>query len=492
MRAKHFLPTLFLMGLMVACSYNELPVELPLLEVAEEESLNVETRAETYDGKALDQEYFVTAADLENYVRYRRGTSKRSTFSVKEVKSYGFDSSQTLFYILNFDKGWEVVAADKRVQASLAYGDSGEFTMDCDNEPMKFWMNMLADGVLQTRLNKDVDTSSFSAAEKSDLEERRKANVDFWNFVSSHSPATRGDVIIPIWGPHLPPPDSLGGELVMRRYYIPNGVVTDDSFSIQGTQVETLWGQESPWNWYCPFAPNTTTLCPAGCTAVAAAQLLYHLRMDDGWEITAPEEVVCDNNNVPSFNSHSYDVWNDMALTASDNWNDCLMSAQLISYVGDICNMDYALEGSGASFEDLQNGLEEKYNITSSILDYNSSTIFSELSFYPVMVGGFRDILHDNGHSWLIDEYRYLSTVRKRYYIETFLELTAADLAQMTIEDATGYSTEYSSSSHFHMNWGYDGDNNGYYGLGPEEWQYPGRNPYKYYVQLLCNLNLEN
>lgn len=495
MRAKHFLPTLFLLGLMVACSYNELPVELPLLEVAEEESLNVETRAETYDGKALDQEYFVTAADLENYVRYRRGTSKRSTFSVKEVKSYGFDSSQTLFYILNFDKGWEVVAADKRVQASLAYGDSGEFTMDCDNEPMKFWMNMLADGVLQTRSNKDVDTSSFSAAEKSDLEERRKANVDFWNSISLTKQNSEGTRLIPIIGPVE---NIIGG-----LYHYVVDVETTTEVVQYGPLLETKWGQHFPWNIYCPLkSGGTTERAPAGCVPVAAAQMLYYLQ--DHYNITdayIPTTAVCQgsvNGYVRFFDNYSNTAWSNMACSYVgyvDATPQEQATAILIAYMGSLLGSEltYGNNGTRSDMMKLPDYVFDKFGITcSSTTDYDSDIIIENIKDeLPVMLRGAESLLFGSGHAWIADGYKRTTTTTVVYTATFSSPQTQPFIDMLTREDANLIQRFTNTSELVHMNWGWNGTYNGFYSFLPENWE-TSNGHYEYNIKMLYDFNYTN
>ena len=470
------------------------PIETPIV-------LDVETRAETYDGKALDQNYFVSEADLENYVRYRRSATKQPNLTVKEVKSYGFDSSQTLFYILNYEKGWEVVSADKRVQPTLAYGDEGAFTMDCDNEPMKFWMNILANGVLQTRQrtgDSAVATASTASKEESDKADDEEQNVAFWNAISptQQQNSRGGGIQIPTWGPLFPPSDSLGGEIVMRRYFIPNAVVVENDISTSGNVLPTRWGQYYPWNNYCPYITgSTSSKVPAGCTAVAGAQLLYYLYTAKGWEIQAPSYASCNGqipNYVQTFSGFSTTPWGFMALSEKDtNTARRQYSARLIAYLGFLSNMDYDNDGSGASLEDLKAGLEEGYGISSTVSSFSTSMVCTALNSYPVVVSGYRDLFRKHGHTWLIDEYRVFFTTRRRYYIETIQQLTDAELQLLTIDDATGYTEEHSTSSQFHMNWGWDGTSDGYFGLLPEDWDgYEEGDPYEYGIDFIHNLNL--
>lgn len=499
MNRFHHLLLLALLGLITACSYNELPENLSPLTIENDGLvLQVETRAETYKGQSLDQEYFVTAEDLENFVKYRRSASKRSDLTVKEVKSYGFDSSQTLFYILNYDQGWEVISADKRIQPTLAHGDSGEFTMDSDNEAMKLWMNMIADGVLQMRLgNVESKVATASSESKDSADEPTSDHTAFWDAISpTKASRTRGDLLIPIWGPldtliiYPPTPPA-----EVRRYYIPNAVFSDAQISTTGTQVATKWGQQNYWNRYCPYKmSDSNSRVPAGCTAVAGAQLLYYLAHNLEWNLSAPSYAHCEAqlpNKEQTFDDFSSQVWNFMALSVDDSLHLRHNSAKLIAHVGKSCDMDYGDDGSGASLTDLKNGLLNDYSISSSITSYNSSTVIADLRNNPVVVGAYRDWLGRHGHTWLIDEYRVMHVETTRYYIETTEVLTNDELWQLTIEDATGYIVEHSTSTHFHMNWGWEGYDNGYYGLATEAWDTRDYDAYQYYADILYNFNLE-
>ena len=497
MKRLHYL-SLFIVALFAtSCSYNELPEELRVEPIFEDKiTLNVETRAETYEGKALDQEYFVTAQDLENFVKFRRDASKRPDLSVKEVVSYGFDSSQTLFYILNYDKGWEVVSADKRTQPTLAHGDEGSFTMDTDNEAMKFWMNRTANGVLVQRQTSEDETTTRS--ETADDPEEVNEYVQFWNDISPTTQNTRGGIEIPTWGP-LNPIDTTVIIGIKRRYYLPNVVNYRSEITTRiGSTLLTSWGQGAPWNNFCPFRTDTITpqgegvRSPAGCTATAGAQLLYHLKTVNNWNLQAPMDAFCNgdiDNYEQSFSYSSPLVWNYMAVNSNGTLGQCYKSAVLIAHTGYISNMEYGNTGSGASLKELQSGLANYYNISCDRASFSSSTAIANLNFSPVVISGFYN--QENGHSWIIDEYIKTTTYIDRYYIETTQELSYPELCMLTIEDATGYITDTSSSSQFHMNWGWDGYCDGYYGLSSDRWQVDSDDgPYDLYTKMLYNFTL--
>lgn len=453
------------MALFVGCSYNEFPSDIDIPTISDSSiCLNIETRAEIYNGKELDRNYFVSASDLENFVKFRQNTSKRSTFSVKEVKSYGFDSSQTLFYILNYDEGWEVVAADKRLQPTLAYGDSGEFTMDCDNEPMKFWMNMLADGVLQTRLRTADATSattSTTASTNSDtptISSSEEQYIDFWEVVGLSSKKSMEEQYTRAKYTYLIYSYDTVGELM------------------RGVHLDTAWSQKPPWNTYCPFKTDgSNERAPAGCTAVAGAQLLYYFAQNLGWEISAPTTATCSgyiNSYSRQFDGLSYNVWGNMAKNISDQTGNTYTTAALIAYVGSISEMDYGNDGSSASVSDFTDAIEELYGITSttgSLWDYDTDVIISNLqNNIPVIIWGAENIF-GGGHSWIIDGYHKTTYSTVNFYVESDTPIDEQTLNSMNLLDAD-YTTTTNTLivETFHMNFGWGSYYNDFYSMIPE------------------------
>ncbi|MBR5829703.1 MAG: C10 family peptidase, partial [Tidjanibacter sp.] len=383
----------------VACSYNELPENLKTTTTFEDKiALNVETRAETYEGQALDQEYFVTATDLENFVNFRREESDRSNLSVREVKSYGFDSSQTLFYILNYDKGWEVVAADKRVQPTLAHGDDGTFTMDTDNEPMKFWMNMLAEGVLKTRQTSDIATrTSADNAEEGTTEPN--PYLEFWESISP-SDSSRSGTLTPYPGLHLPG-DGLYSYSVDSETY-----TTTNQY---GPHIATQWGQKAPWNAYCPLKYNDSTdRSPAGCVAISASHMIYYLHNHFNMNsITVPTTASCTGSidgYVRTFGDFTSSAWNNMAETLNGN-NNFDLSAMFIGFIGELAEINYGIDSSGGHTTDLPENVFDIYGIScQETNDYDENIVINSVkNSMPIIIHGYDALLFGEGHSWIID-----------------------------------------------------------------------------------------
>ena len=481
---------LALMGLITACSYNELPEEFVPQTIYEEDGLvlNVETRAETYNGQVLDQEHFVTAEDLANFVKYRRSASKRSDLAVKEVKSYGFDSSQTLFYILNYDKGWEVVSADKRVQPTLAHGDSGEFTMECDNESMKFWMNMLADGILQTRLgnfDKKNNEATASAESKEATDDSQSDHTAFWDAISPTSTSrTRLDILVPTPGPVDPG---------YYTYLVDSEVETNVVYQI-GPLLSTEWHQGSPWNSYCPPKNDGSSgHVPAGCVAIAGAQVLYYYHYFFDMDNLAPATAIA-NGTLSDWNilfgGFSSTTWDEMAKKANESFNKKQKTALFIAHIGNLVNMDYGNDGSGAYTTSLPNLVFSEYGIScSTALSYDSDIIIQNIiDRLPVVIKG-RDnvIINDgDGHAWVIDGYQRTYDKITNYYAVFDTVQLPSYIATLDKDDADySSSTTTTTMKKVHMDWGWQ-DGDGFFSLIPSEWIQQGQNcGYEYHIKML-------
>lgn len=467
MKRLHYL-SLFIVALFAtSCSYNELPEELRVKPIFEDKiTLNVETRAETYEGKALDQEYFVTAQDLENFVKFRRDASKRPDLSVKEVVSYGFDDSQTLFYILNYDEGWEVVSADKRTQPTLAHGDEGSFTMDTDNEAMKFWMQTLANEVLQTR--KQIEDATRTG--NSDTVNEESLNyINFWDSI------TPIDKKMETRTPRIAN-DNLTSPEYHYIYLLDYDIIVD---TIQyGPLTQTQWGQGHPWNQFCPLTVDNPEMERAytGCTATAGAQLLYYLCHKNNRWLRIPSLVHCAGNTE----SHTYTfgfltaaMWDDMALNRFQEAR-AINTAKLMSFIGHLSDMDYRDDGSGAYPNVLLDSLQLYYNIHHNMnFGMDPTAVRMSLrSEIPVMIGGANNFT-GVGHTWLIDGYIKETTTITNYYARFETEQDPSYIAQLGKEDANYISKTSSDNEWYYMNWGWNGlGNSSRYSTLSSNWTY--------------------
>ena len=202
--------------------------------------------------------------------------------------------------------------------------------------------------------------------------------------------------------------------------------------------MKTTWRQSSPFNLQCPkIGYSSTPYPPAGCVAIAMAQVMkYH-----EWPVTGTgsHSYTSSKGGVQSrdFSQSTYDWENmlDTYATDVDRISDAAKNAvaQLAGDCGVAVDMQYGMEGSGAQIYDAMNAL-------STYFGYNRSMELLMRDFYdtaewdnmlkeeidnnrPVIYGGSNENMY--GHCFVFDGY-----------------------------NANGY---------FHINWGWNGDYNGYF-----------------------------
>ena len=204
--------------------------------------------------------------------------------------------------------------------------------------------------------------------------------------------------------------------------------------------LESLWGQQSPYNLLMPeFAQGKDDLikAPTGCVATALAQLMYYHKWPEQGNGTKSYTTRTKNLTLAAdFSSSHYD-WKAMSprYKATDNTSAGAKAvALLMRDAGYACEMDYTPRSSGALDAKAAQALEQNFGYDAVLLrqkkmgkDYFIQTLREEISNgYPLYLAGSEQG-EPAGHAWVVDGY-----------------------------DANGL---------FHMNFGWNGLANGYYSL---------------------------
>ncbi len=115
---------------------------------------------------------------------------------------------------------------------------------------------------------------------------------------------------------------------------------------------------------------------------------------------------------------------------------------------------NFGEDGTGNNINNVRDFLTQ-ISYTCSRIDHNSNTVFSSLrSEKPVYMRGTNQ--NNEGHAWVCDGYR------SRTSSFHFILKVISPAEPLCYETADSYSTS-SGNSHFHMNLGWGGSNNGYY-----------------------------
>ncbi len=450
---KRKLCFLFVLPLLFTACENVLPengLSTKLLEV--------KSQTLYFQGKKLNTSYFV---DID--VLYKYTASQQETRGVvTDVKPYGPNEDVVLLYVVNYADGWEIISADQRSTAVLAYCEEGQFSLEDAIPGEQVWLETVACDILNLRLA-DEDTTRSNAAQS--------RNVSFWepyvNPISGVDEQTRVEI------PSRPELPTTPG-----RYVLQSSVAGSRVYETVNHMVETKWGQSWPWNVYCPLKTDGSgERAPAGCVAVAGAQMLYYLHNHFG----VPQSVGRTNDNYDIWEGVPDSlIWNKMVrklttwvedgVTYAMESDSTKMVAAFLAHIGNLVGMNYGNNGSGAPSVNLQDVFATHYGITSEWGFFDEDVMWSTLlQGLPVYASAYAEEdeilgipIELSGHAFLIDGYQRLEYFVTHTYVWVPLQVNPNDpparMPMYTERVVTGYDYVYIC-----MNWGWTGscDDNG-------------------------------
>lgn len=291
------------------------------------------------------------------------------------------------FYIFNSDGAFVIVAGDDRALDILAYGDGSITDLESLPENMRFWLEYYS---------RQMD------------------------FLVSH-------------------PDLKVSKPVIR-----------DAVDIE-PMLEAMWDQGSPYYNLCPAAGGTHAM--TGCACTSLAQVFYHWKFpttptpavpgyttrNGSFTLQELPPITFDwNNMLPTYRLGQYETVNSTAV------------AQLMRYIGQAEEMNYAVEGSDAWEDDITRACD-LFGYEHAVPVYKSTVNFD--------TGEETTYINDEDWAALILE-----------------ELQAGRPMVFCAFDYTNANHSYSghafnvdgyraSDGMFHINWGWSGTGNGHFAL---------------------------
>lgn len=198
--------------------------------------------------------------------------------------------------------------------------------------------------------------------------------------------------------------------------------------------MKSLWGQDDPYNMYCPSVNDEQ--CPSGCVATAAAQIMYYHKWPKQGTGTYSYTTRV-GNKVTTLSAdfgNTYYNWDAMTDTYNSNSSEESRVAVglLMFHVGVASKMEYAVDGSGTYDIVAAQGLIRN-------LGYDKSMQFVYRDYYGLA-------------EWMNILYKELSAGRPFLYGGA----DASNAGHAFVGD--GYRDGY-----FHINWGWNGLSNGYF-----------------------------
>jgi len=366
-----------------------------------------------FSTKVENESYFLGDSEIKELILLRTLEDKTKTLDFV-IPIYIDENELPVAYVIQYDDGWEVAAADKRVCPTICESNHGLFTDQNENANFQECLYLSELDICEWRLCDDEALLK---------DEKVQENLDFWDKILNPENTIDG---------YDKPVTKVHHDPILRLTDIRLVSVLCDTVAYDTIPhlITTHWHQGYPYNQYVPLESATSAdRCPAGCVAVSAGQMMYFLHCLLGSPSTAPTTATVSgyapNSYAMSQGNYSAQAWTNIA---SGNSNSI---AILLANIGTLDNMDYAANGSGAAHSTLPSLVFAPYGISCV---YHSpcspSDAFDSLEDgVPVIAAGYRLSQNENGevdsigHSFIIDRYeRSLLNYTDRYeeyYIDT-------------------------------------------------------------------------
>ena len=324
-------------------------------------------------------------------------------------------AEENLFYVYENEsgEGWVIVAANDVVTPILAYSETGHFRTDNLPVNVKSWMGKYNHFI--TKIEADGVEASEEAAEE-------------WNALRKHLRKAKGDAVV-------------------------------------GPLVKTTWDQDSPyWN-LCPGTGNNKAY--TGCVATAMAQVMKYWEWPKKGTGSHTYQPMDPNNErqkskrygeqTANFGETTYD-WANMKNSYSGTYTttEATAVATLMFHCGVATEMMYGNSSDGGS---------GTYTVNyGDWTDYQCAQ-----SAFPAFFGYKKEGLT----GYMRDGYTYQGTTYyKKWSDADWTAMLKAELDKKHpimyggAGDEGGHSficDGYDDAGYFHFNWGWSGENDGYY-----------------------------
>ncbi|MBR3093951.1 MAG: C10 family peptidase [Bacteroidaceae bacterium] len=292
------------------------------------------------------------------------------------------DATEDAYYIFNAKdgQGFAIVAADDNMPAILAYSDTGEFPSDGD----------MPDGL-----------------------------IGFLEFCSEYQADVRKGVAPAV------------------------RLADEEATVIVAPLLTSKWGQDAPYNYYCPTPKGGQGNCPVGCVATAMAQIMYKWQ----WPATGKGAVSYDSSAGTlevdfTQSTYQWDLLQDNYPTLFKNETKRAAIAKLCYDCGVASRMQYRAGSSGT---------HDQYAIRAyyTNFSYKASTI---------------DLLY---RDCFATQEEWNNIIKRELRAGRPFQFSASS-ASGSGRDAGGHSyvvDGYDSNDFVHVNWGWDGRYNAYYAI---------------------------
>lgn len=416
------------------------------------ESVSAVPKVRIFDESMTKVELVRNAAiqfDLKQVVTRSEGGERE----IKEIIPLNGEDGEPAMYVVNYaeDKGWVIISGTTDYTPILACNDTGNFDIsNIDGNAVEIWVNETRSVINYMKTAPEKEKEKYQrqwlyyaskAVPLTDVVPMTRDDASeafaYQNQCCAQWEAEGYDIYLLIAFMDSAPSfisTSLKNQIINEAYtygtdqydgVLYNSLVLFKSDTYNSTTIgpliSTTWDQLDYYGYYIPYFTKKY-----GCAPVAIAQIMRY------WEYPN------------SFN------WSSMSSIGYDQAS-CYLKYQ----VGSVCGIDYDSNDFGANINQARTAfLSFGYN-HASIISHNSTTVRNNLNLgRPVYMRG-NVAGNSSGHAWVCDGFREdvcnISVVLKA--LQTKSSFYSHDFG---VVDTEYYTT-------FHMNWGYQGDDNGYY-----------------------------
>ena len=221
-----------------------------------------------------------------------------------------------------------------------------------------------------------------------------------------------------------------------------------------GPLITSQWGQRAPYNYMCPLVSPTPwggylpgeDHCRAGCVAVAIGQIMrYHrwpLQGEGSASVNYPLVGTDSHTFTVDFSTahYDYDAMLDDYSTTEYSEQEGRAVAELLYHCAVASQMIFGQSASATTNFATAEALSRNFRYDSCLIETKIRYLYTE-------------------REWMEMVYRELSEGRPIFYEAIDFSLTRGSYAHSFIIDG------YRDDGYVHVNWGWNGQQNGYYDI---------------------------
>lgn len=207
-------------------------------------------------------------------------------------------------------------------------------------------------------------------------------------------------------------------------------------------RVPAKWGQNGIYGKYCP---NNTSGCSNTAAAMAMSYFGHPSTLYVNYDATNPFTLTLNWDNIKN---HIYDQFQPPCCP-TETHNSI---SHLIRQIGHLANSDYSIPGQTKT---------NNHNLRAALasLGYNVSPIGNAIDKMDALEDGKLILMRgedptEGGHMWLVDGCYYCKISEQGYFCSDGDIWRPAGEPFITVQ------------SYYHINWGWDGNNNGMFSSG--------------------------